>query len=39
MAALFDKDTDTISLHINNIFANYELEENLTTEDFSVVQT
>ena len=39
MATLFDKDSDTIGLHINNIFENHELEENLTTEDFSVVQT
>jgi hypothetical protein len=38
MAVLFDKDTDTIGLHLKNIFAEQELEENSTTEFFSVVQ-
>ena len=38
MAVLFDKDTDTIGLHLKNIFADQELDENLTTEFFSVVQ-
>lgn len=38
MAALFDKDTDTIGLHIRNIFKEGELEEIATTEDSSVVQ-
>lgn len=39
MAELFDKDSDTIGLHIKNIFSENELDENLTTEFFSVVQT
>ena len=38
MAELFEKDTDTIGLHIKNIFAEGELEEKPTTEFFSVVQ-
>lgn len=38
MAELFDKDSDTIGLHIRNIFKEGELEESGTTEDFSVVQ-
>lgn len=38
MAELFDKDTDTIGFHIKNIYNDKELEENATTEDFSVVQ-
>src|ERR1035441_1585746 len=38
MSELFDKDTDTIGLHIKNIFAEGELEEKGTTELFSVVQ-
>ncbi|HEY5535318.1 MAG TPA: hypothetical protein VIL99_10340 [Ignavibacteria bacterium] len=38
MAILFDKDTDTISLHINNIFKTKELNPRSTTEFFSVVQ-
>jgi len=38
MAELFDKDTDTIGLHLKNIFADEELEEKSTTEFFSVVQ-
>ncbi|HLQ25481.1 MAG TPA: virulence protein RhuM/Fic/DOC family protein [Acidiferrobacterales bacterium] len=39
MAELFDKDSDTIGLHIWNIYADGELEEAATTELFSVVQT
>lgn len=39
MAELFDKDSDTIGLHIKNIFSENELNENETTEVFSVVQT
>lgn len=39
MAELFNKDTDTIGLHLRNIFKEQELEEKLTTEDLSVVQT
>jgi prophage maintenance system killer protein len=38
MAELFDKDTDTIGLHIRNIYKESELEKAATTEDFSVVQ-
>jgi len=38
MAELFDKDSDTIGLHFKNIFNEGELDENSTTEFFSVVQ-
>lgn len=38
MSQLFDKDTDTIGLHIKNILSEGELEEVSTTEFFSVVQ-
>lgn len=38
MAELFDKDTDTIGLHLRNIFKEGELEERATTEESSVVQ-
>jgi hypothetical protein len=38
MAELFDKDSDTIGLHFKNIFKEGELDENSTTEYFSVVQ-
>jgi hypothetical protein len=38
IAALFGKDSDTIGLHLRNIFKEQELEENLTTENSSVVQ-
>ncbi len=38
MSLLFDKDTDTISLHIRNIYKEGELEESATTEESSVVQ-
>ncbi|WP_218145504.1 virulence RhuM family protein [Parapedobacter koreensis] len=38
MAELFGKDTNTIGLHLRNIFKEKELEEKSTTEDFSVVQ-
>jgi hypothetical protein len=38
MAQLFDKDSDTIGLHIRNIYQSKELDENSTTEFFSVVQ-
>ena len=38
MASLFDKDTDTIGLHLRNIFSEGELDEAATTEDSSVVQ-
>jgi prophage maintenance system killer protein len=38
MGELFQKDTDTIGLHIRNIFREGELIEISTTEDSSVVQ-
>lgn len=38
MAAIFDTSTDNISLHLKNIFNEAELDENRTTEDFSVVR-
>ncbi|MCL5029978.1 MAG: virulence RhuM family protein [Bacteroidetes bacterium] len=38
MSALFHKDSDTIGLHIKNIFHEGELDENSTTEHFPVVQ-
>ncbi|MBI1931192.1 MAG: virulence RhuM family protein [Ignavibacteriales bacterium] len=38
MASLFKKDSDTIGLHIKNIFGENELNEKSTTEYFSVVQ-
>lgn len=38
MAQLFDCSSDNIGLHLKNIFSSGELNENSTTEDFSVVQ-
>ena len=38
MADLFQKNSDTIGLHIRNIFKEGESEESSTTGDFSVVQ-
>lgn len=38
MARLFDKDSDTIGLHLRNIYKSEELEESATTEESSVVQ-
>lgn len=38
MAELFDKDSDTIGLHLKNIYKENELDEISTTEFFSVVQ-
>jgi hypothetical protein len=38
MSDLFGKDTDTIGLHIRNIFKSGELDESSTTEESSVVQ-
>jgi prophage maintenance system killer protein len=38
IADLFDKDSDTIGLHLKNIFTTGELEEFSTTEEYSVVQ-
>ena len=39
MAQLFEKDSDTIGLHVRNAFKEGELRESATTEDSSVVQT
>jgi prophage maintenance system killer protein len=38
MSQLFDKDTDTIGLHLKNIYKSGELDEISTTEESSVVQ-
>ena len=38
MAVLFDKDADTIGLHIRNTYKEGELESSATTEESSVVQ-
>ncbi len=38
MSELLDKDTDTIGLHIRNIYKEGELEPESTTEESSVVQ-
>ncbi len=38
MAELFEKDSDTIGLHIKNIYDEGELDEKSTTEKYSVVQ-
>lgn len=38
MSELFGTSTDNIGLHLKNIYADEELKENSTTEDFSVVQ-
>lgn len=38
MAELFGTSADNISLHLKNIYADHELEEPATTEDFSVVR-
>lgn len=38
MASLFDCSADNISLHLKNIYAEGELDEKSTTEDFSVVR-
>ncbi len=38
MAELFDCSTDNISLHLKKIYSSGELEENATSEHFSVVQ-
>lgn len=38
MAELFDKDSDTIGLHLKNIYESDELEEDSTTEESSVVR-
>ena len=38
MASVFEKDTDTIGLHLKNIFKSEELQEKATTEEYSVVR-
>jgi len=38
MAQLFDKDSDTIGLHLKNIYSSRELSESSTAEESSVVQ-
>lgn len=38
LGVLFGKDTDTIGLHLKNIFHEQEINEALTTEFFSVIQ-
>jgi hypothetical protein len=38
MAHLFEKDIDTIGLHLKNIYQTGELDDDSTTEDSSVVQ-
>ncbi len=38
MANLFDKDSDTIGLHLKNVYKYGELDENSTTEQSSVVR-
>ncbi|GGD03897.1 hypothetical protein [Hyunsoonleella pacifica] len=38
MAELFDKDSDTIGLHLKNIYTTKELDKKATTEKYSVVQ-
>ena len=39
MADVFETSTDNVSLHLRNVFADGELEETATTEDFSVVRS
>ncbi len=38
ISELFDTSTDNVSLHLKNIFKEKELDEDTTTEDFSVVR-
>lgn len=38
MAELFECSSDNIGVHLKNIFAEKELDEEATTEDFSVVR-
>jgi len=38
MSELFEKDSDTIGLHLKNIFKSKELDKNATTEKYAVVQ-
>ena len=37
MSELYDCSTDNISLHLKNIYNDFELDKNSTTEEFSVV--
>jgi hypothetical protein len=39
MADLFERDSDTIGMHLKNIYSEQELNEASTTEFFSVVQS
>ena len=39
MAQVFQTSTDNVGLHLKNIFSDDELEESVTTKDFSAVQT
>jgi len=38
MAELFDKDSDTIGMHLKNIYKSDELEQDSTIEKYSVVR-
>lgn len=38
MSELFEKDSDTIGLHLRNIYKSGELEDRATTEKYPVVQ-
>lgn len=38
MAELFNKDSDTIGLHLKNIYKSKELDKSSTTEEYSVVR-
>src|SRR4030042_145986 len=38
MSELFEKDSDTIGLHLRNIYKSGELQEKATTEKYSVIQ-
>ena len=38
MSQLFDTSTDNVGLHLKNIYLEKELDENSTTEFFSVVR-
>ena len=39
MAELFDTSTDNVGLHLRNVYAEGELGEQATTEEYSVVQS
>jgi len=39
MAELFDTSTDNVGLHLKNVYAEGELGEQATTEEYSVVQS